>query len=426
MFYGWRVVAGAFIAQLFVVGFYTYAASLLVGPVKEAFGVSLEQVMYSLAAATVAGLVVQPIAGVLIDRLPVRWLMAAGALVYGLGLLLLARSDGILEYIIVFGVALSLANSFAGPMCASAVIARWFTASRGRAMGIAAIGTSVGGIVVPGVVSAWLADGDWRLALEYFAYAVLLIMLPAVVLLIRGQPADLGMEPEPDASGTATIAEPTQVLQLPDILRDPRFWYIGLCVGLLFAAYSAILSNLTPYATNQGFTPEQASTMIMAVAIGGFAGKLLFGMLADKLPQRVGLWLAQGLVVLAFVALATGPGYTLLLIFCVILGLATGGMLPVWGAMMAQVFGIASYGRAMGLMGPVITLCMLPSYPVVGRLFDASGSYVSSLYLASVVVVVSALLLLPLRVGPQQRPATTGDVDGEVVDAAGKSDGASA
>ena len=33
MFYGWRVVAGAFIAQLFVVGFYTYAASLLVGPV---------------------------------------------------------------------------------------------------------------------------------------------------------------------------------------------------------------------------------------------------------------------------------------------------------------------------------------------------------------------------------------------------------
>ena len=72
-------------------------------------------------------------------------------------------------------------------------------------------------------------------------------------------------------------------------------------------------------------------------------------------------------------------------------------MLPVWGAMMAQVFGIASYGRAMGLMGPVITLCILPSYPVVGRLFDASGSYVSSLYLASAAVIVSALLLLPLR-----------------------------
>ncbi len=415
MFYGWRVVAGAFIAQLFVVGFYTYAASLLVGPVKDAFGVSLEQVMYSLAAATIAGLVVQPVAGVLIDRLPVRWLMAAGALVYGLGLLLLARSGGIVEYILIFGIALSLANALAGPMCASAVIARWFTASRGRAMGIAAIGTSVGGIVVPGMISAWLAAGDWRQALEYFAYAVLLVMLPAVVLLVRGQPADVGMAPEPEAPGTAPAIDPARVLQMPDILRDLRFWLVGLCMGLLFAAYSAILSNLTPYATNQGLSPEQASTMIMAVAIGGFAGKLLFGMLADKLPLRVGLWMAQGLVVIAFVALSLGPAYSLLLPVCVVLGLATGGMLPVWGAMMAQVFGIASYGRAMGLMGPVITLCILPSYPVVGRLFDASGSFVSSLYLATFAVVVSALLLLPMRMAATvQQEESTERAAGEV------------
>ena len=135
----------------------------------------------------------------------------------------------------------------------------------------------------------------------------------------------------------------------------------------------------------------------------------------------MGLWIAQGLVVLAFVALAVGPGYTLLLIFCVILGLATGGMLPVWGAMMAQVFGIASYGRAMGLMGPVITLCILPSYPVVGRLFDASGSYVSSLYLASAAVIVSALLLLPLRAS-SPLPLKAPD---ERADAAARPDGAS-
>ncbi len=341
--------------------------------------------------------------------------MAAGALVYGLGLLLLARSGGLVEYILIFGIALSLANALAGPMCASAVIARWFTASRGRAMGIAAIGTSVGGIVVPGMISAWLAAGDWRQALEYFAYAVLLVMLPAVVLLVRGQPADVGMAPEPEAPGTAPAIDPARVLQMPDILRDLRFWLVGLCMGLLFAAYSAILSNLTPYATNQGLSPEQASTMIMAVAIGGFAGKLLFGMLADKLPLRVGLWMAQGLVVIAFVALSLGPSLSLLLPVCVVLGLATGGMLPVWGAMMAQVFGIASYGRAMGLMGPVITLCILPSYPVVGRLFDASGSFVSSLYLASVAVVVSALLLLPMRMTATVQPEeSTESAAGEV------------
>jgi len=401
MFYGWRVVVGAFIAQLFVVGFYTYAASLLVGPVKESFGVSLEQVMYSLAAATVAGLVVQPIAGILIDSFPVRWLMAAGALVYGGGLLLLARSASILEYILIFGVALSLANALAGPICASAVIARWFTATRGRAMGIASIGTSVGGIVVPALISAWLVSDDWRVALDYFGLAVLLVMLPAVVIFVRGKPADVGMEPEPESEPGGMALDPARVLQMPDILRDPRFWSVGLCMGLLFAAYSAILSNLTPYATNQGLNAEQASTMIMAVAVGGFAGKLLFGILADKLPLRLGLWIAQALVVFAFVALAAGPDYMILLGVCIVMGLATGGMLPVWGALMAQVFGVASYGRAMGLMGPVITLCILPSYPVVGRLFDASGSYQSGLYLATAAVLVSAALIVPLSTGPE-------------------------
>ena len=68
---------------------------------------------------------------------------------------------------------------------------------------------------------------------------------------------------------------------------------------------------------------------------------------------------------------------------------------------MAQVFGVASYGRAMGLMGPVITLCILPSYPVVGRLFDASGSYQSGLYLATAAVLVSAALIVPLSTGPE-------------------------
>ena len=92
MYYGWRVVGSAFIAQLFVVGFFTYAVSLLVEPIRSEFGVSLEQVMYSLTAATFVGLFMQPIGGILIDRYSVRTLMAIGALLYALGLYAAANS----------------------------------------------------------------------------------------------------------------------------------------------------------------------------------------------------------------------------------------------------------------------------------------------------------------------------------------------
>ncbi len=92
MFYGWRVVAGSFTTQLFVVGFFSYAVSLLVEPVRAEFGVSLEQVMYSLTAGTITGLFLQPVAGILVDKMSVRWIMSAGTLLYALGLYVLANA----------------------------------------------------------------------------------------------------------------------------------------------------------------------------------------------------------------------------------------------------------------------------------------------------------------------------------------------
>ena len=43
MFYGWRIVGGGFLSQAFVIGFFTYAVSLLTQPVQETFGVGVER-----------------------------------------------------------------------------------------------------------------------------------------------------------------------------------------------------------------------------------------------------------------------------------------------------------------------------------------------------------------------------------------------
>jgi cyanate permease len=61
------------------------------------------------------------------------------------------------------------------------------------------------------------------------------------------------------------------------------------------------------------------------------------------------------------------------------------------------------------LMGPLITLCIMPAFPLVGRLFDLSGSYVSSLYLFAGVTVVSAALLLPLNLDQPVTPEAQAD-----------------
>lgn len=396
MFYGWRIVASSFTAQLFVVGFFTYAVSLLVEPVRAEFGVSLEQVMYSLTGATLLGLFLQPVGGILVDRYSVRLIMAVGALLYALGLWALSQATGIAGYIVFFALSMSLANALVGPVSSTAVVSRWFTASRGRALGLAALGTSVGGVVIPALITHWLDTVGWRGALENLAAGILLILLPVILLGIRSHPSDVGLQAEPAGDGVAPAADAQP--GIGDILRSPAFWYVGLSLGILFSVYSAVLSNITPYAVNLGSSKEQASALIMAVAIAGFIGKILFGIAADKMSLRTALWLAQALVMLAFLILAQAPGHALMLLGASALGLAAGGMLPVWAAMMAQVFGLASYGKAMGLMGPVITLCVMPGFTVIGRLYDSTGSYTSSFYLFSGLCLLAAALLLPLRI----------------------------
>lgn len=167
---------------------------------------------------------------------------------------------------------MALANAFAGAAASQTTISRWFTSSRGRALGISAIGTSVGGIAIPALVTWWLETSGWRAALENLSFCVALIVLPIVVLTIRGKPSDIGMLPGGGDTASAP-GLPGPELGLGDILRHPGYWTIGLTLGLLFSVYTSILANIAPYATGLGASAAQASSLIMAVAVMGLVGK---------------------------------------------------------------------------------------------------------------------------------------------------------
>jgi MFS family permease len=357
-------------------------------------------VMYSLTCGTFVGLFTMPIVGVLLDKLSVRKLFAAGIVLFALGLWLLGQSTTIVQYIVIFGITMALANALAGAMISSAVVSRWFTENRGKALGVAATGTSVGGVLVPGLVTYWLPDYGWRGTLENLAIVLILIVLPVVLWTVRSWPSEVGIQ-ESQEGGMGGSATPAPQLGLKDIAGNHNFWWLACALGLLFSTYTSILSNITPYAALLGHQEEAASGLIMVVAICGLLGKLVFGVAADKLGHKLALWSAQLLVAAGFVLLAIEPSYPLILLACVSIGLAAGGMLPVWGAFIADIFGLHSYGRAFGLMAPIITLFVMVGFPLTGRLYDATGSYSLCLSIFSGLMVVAAVLVVPLRL-PQK------------------------
>ena len=148
---------------------------------------------------------------------------------------------------------------------------------------------------------------------------------------------------------------------------------------------------------------------MMLLAFSGLLGKLAFGYLADRVPLKPALWGSIGIAGVAIFIFALEPNYPILLVSSSMMGLATGGMLPVWGAMVGATFGVSNFGRTMGLQGPAIAIVAIPTFWLAGWVYDnpAAGeapSFVLAFRIFVGMLCVSAVSLMALRI-PSSRPS---------------------
>ncbi len=397
MFYGWWIVVGVFLSQMVVTGFYTYSFPLFVLPIEAEFAASRTEVMAGMSGAGLVGVVLPLIVGPLVDKWSVRGLMVIGACIFGAGFIWLSKTPTLWLFTVSFALVVASANILLGPVTGSAVVSRWFSKRRGMALGIAAMGTSIGGFVMPILIEQSIAAYGWRQTLQYIAGFVLLILLPYLLVMIRNHPADKSTtadgEPLQESGGAADL----EVLGWKAIMQHSNFWLLGLSLGLFFACYSATMANITAYAIGHGVESALAARLISVVAVFGFIGKFLFGSLADRMSLKLLLLVAMVFTTVALLILAAQTEYSWMLAAALLMGLAAGGMLPVWGAILPALFGLANYGRVMGFMMPIIALLTMPGFVILASIYDATGGYRTGLLGFSGVMLLAMLLFFLIR-----------------------------
>lgn len=401
MFYGWWLVGVAFLVQMVSSGAVIYSYSVVAVPLGETFQASRLTMMLGMTAMTMAGGALGPLLGHAIDHGSLRRMMALGAGALAAGYSLLSITTASWQVIAIYALVMSLALNLLGPLCASTLLARWFTQRRGLALGLAAVGTSVGGFVFPPLLQALIDDLEWRMALRVLALGTLAFTVPAVWMVVD-RPGDRGLHPD-GAAPPASTAPAAPPLSTKDILREANFWWVALVISVLFGVYTALLSNLAPFALGTGASREQAALLISVIALAGITGKLVFGAIADHIDLRLGLAAAILLIVAGLAGYRASDSYTVLVASSVALGLAAGGMLPVWGSLIAALFSPMNYGKVMGLMGTAILPLTLAGPPFAGWVFDSTGSYAGA-FLGFIGVLLAALLLLPaIRIRAEER-----------------------
>ena len=340
--------------------------------------------------------------GALTDRFGPRPVVLGGAVLLGLGLLLASRARSLLEFQLLYGLAVGGA---AGAVFIPTIstVTGWFDRNRSLAVSLVSAGMGMAPMTVSPIVSWLIGQYDWRTTQAIVAIACWIVLIP-VALLVTRPPA--AMDPRELsaadlAAGTVTEANPEMTVR--EALLSPQFIVLSLTYFCCCATHSGPIFHTVSYAVACGLPLMAAVSIYSVEGLGGLLGRVLFGLAGDRFG-------AKRVLVLGLLAQALGAGayffvrelagfYAVAAVF----GLIYGGIMPLYAVIARGYFPMRIMGTVLGASTIFSSLGMALGPAVGGWIFDTTGSY-GWLYIASFGIGLGAMaiaMLFPPFPAPQ-------------------------
>ena len=214
---------------------------------------------------------IAPFAGVFIDKLGPRRMLAFGCVMISIGYFLYSRLDS-LGMLYAIHVILALGLLGASTMTCVILISSWFYRQRGLAIGIALVGTSLGSILLSPVNALLIERVGWRQAFQIEA-AIPIALMVFVLLVVRNSPREIGAVAHGlDTSEGRDLR--LEGLTLQEAMRTRTFWAIGLSGMMIYYSILALYNHLFLHLRGLGFEPLNAG---FALSLLGFPTAGFFG-----------------------------------------------------------------------------------------------------------------------------------------------------
>ena len=392
LFYGWIVVAVGMVVTCIGIGS-MMSLGVFLQPLAADMGwsrggISTTAVLNFLCMGAGAFLW-----GSLSDRIGTRLVLMAGGVLLALGLLGASQVTSLGQFQLVFGVLVGLAaGSFYAPMIATTT--RWFTRNRSLAVALVSAGLGLGSTVIAPLARGLISAYDWRVALEVMGMLALVVVLPASLLVRR--------PPEWAAGSRAAHSGPDYTIG--EVLRSPQFAAIALAHFACCAAHSGPIFHMVSYAIDCGVPAMGAATVFGTAGLAGLGGRIVCGMLADRVGAKPTL--VAGLGVQAFAIslyLFTRDAWSFYAL-AVLFGLAYGGVMPLYAILVREFFGARVMGSAFGAIAMISTIGMAIGPWAGGAIYDGLGGYFW-LYVMSCAVGLGAVAVASTVRPPRRLPA---------------------
>lgn len=392
IYYGWKNLAGSFICAGIAIGFTSYIYGMFAIPVGEEFGISRADYNNGMIAFMVGLVVMSPVVGHMLDNYSVRRMMMTGGVIFSASLLAIASLDNLWIMLLIIALPLTFGTASTGIISANTVTVRWFKNRRGRALGVLALSTSVGGFLIQPLTAVLIENLGWRGALFTLGGISLLAFTVLGARVIRDRPSgsEQGYEEEFSTSQSKahndsdTVEESVNKVAgfetekawgKGELFRSRNFWLLSICMGVMFGVDQAVLVSQVPFFQDIGFDLTTAAILVSIKTISAIAGKLMIGFLADRVDLRILFTVVASCNATLMAIYITEPQFWVLATSVALLGVAVGGMMPVWTTMIAWLFGARSYGTVMGMTSVIMQPFAIVTLRFAGTAYDSTGSY---------------------------------------------------
>ena len=407
-FYGYALAAFAFGLSFVASGFFLHSRGIFFPMWMAEFSVAKTEISLMVSLVLFTGACCAPITGYMIDRFPVRTIICIGSVWLATGYLLLRWVDAYIPFLVTFMLFQGIGWTCVGPLVQTKLMVNWFSRNRGMALGVAIMGISVAGVVMPTVVTFLSQALGWRDTYSLYAVILLVIVIPLTLTCVVQKPSDRGLQPDGDCEPPPT-PQPVPDRNVPapppasglavyrEVLVSKAFWSVVLTFGLMNGVYSAMITHLPTYLTTElTYTLLDASYVLGVAGSFAIADKIVFGWMMDHMNAKGTVMFGVTSYIASTIVFINVDTYALLLVAAALFGLGFGGMVPVRSVLISRLFGVGKFSRANGMLSFFLAPATFWTL-ITGMITDATGTYTTAFKVWSVAFVLAGIVTLAIR-----------------------------
>lgn len=339
--------------------------------------------------------------GFINDKLGPKWVVFAGGLLFGLGLLACGFAGSISFLVVTYGLGCGLGMGLVYG-CTVSNSVKFFPDKRGLIGGIATATYGLSSVLVPPVANGLIGTFGVSTTLKALG-AVFTVVICVAAFFIEKCPegyAPEGFMPEQKAGGKGQKDGVPADKNWKQMLADPVFYIMILM--LVCGAFSGLMvtSQASPMAQQiTGMSVGLAATAVSVLALFNAAGRVAAGFLSDRFG-RVNVLLAAFVleIIGLFCLLTSGQGDTAkFLIGLSVMGICFGSLMGVYPGFTADQFGAKNNSVNYGIMFIGFALAGFFGPTIVGRILSADGVYTKAFYIAAGLAAAGIVLTFVYR-----------------------------